>query len=113
APPFRTGHGGLKPGATMAAALHYIAKTKWVSVDFSPRWDFKGLQRGDHSGKRIRLYTGGATSRFNMLRSTPSAMGTAPTRMKIMSPAMRTHSSLWKRPPIRNVRRREIGRAHA
>ena len=34
-------------------------------------------------------------SRFHMLRSTPSAMGTAPTRMKVMSPTMRTHSSLW------------------
>ncbi len=41
------------------------------------------------------VYTGGTTSRFHTLRSTPSATGTAPTRMKIMSPAMRTHSSLW------------------
>jgi len=56
---------------------------------------FEGLQRVAHSGKGLPLYTGGATSRFHRLRSTPSAMGTAPTRMKVISPAMRTHSSLW------------------
>ncbi len=31
APPFRAAHAGLKPGATMAAALHDVSETKGVS----------------------------------------------------------------------------------
>jgi len=61
---------------------------------------------GSSAAKRLFPYTGGNRSPCHLLRSTPSATGTAPTRMKIISPAMRTHSSSWQAPPIRNGRRR-------
>src|ERR1017187_2038420 len=52
------------------------------------------------------LYAVGERSLFHTLRNAPSVMGRAPAKRKTTSPTMRSHSSLWWVPPIRNVRRR-------
>ena len=41
------------------------------------------------------LYAVGERSLFHTLRNAPSVMGRAPAKRKIISPTMRSHSSLW------------------
>src|ERR1019366_103497 len=68
------------------------------------RWRSRNSFNGYPVG--YSLYGVGERSLFHILRNAPSVMGRAPAKRKTTSPTMRSHSSLWEGPPIRNVRRR-------